>query len=94
MSNSLSSFGGFCDLLGLSQLQSYLVSRNVHQIEDWGAYPLDDEGKALKARIDNASNVSVILWSYSKLLIENRISLSVLRKPSWGLVSKGLSLDR
>ncbi|MCJ1285753.1 hypothetical protein MMC26_005094 [Xylographa opegraphella] len=54
LSTSLSSFAGFCDLLGLSKLQSYFVTRKVNQIEDWAASPLDDEGQALKLQMEAA----------------------------------------
>lgn len=54
---SLSTFAGFCELLGLSNLQSYLHSRRVNEIEDWAVTPLDDEGKALKLAIEAAQNV-------------------------------------
>ncbi|MCJ1390853.1 hypothetical protein MMC18_003714 [Xylographa bjoerkii] len=54
LSSSLSSFSGFCDLLGLSNLQNYLVSRKVNQIEDWAAAPLDDEGQAMRFQMEAA----------------------------------------
>ena len=59
LSASLSSFAGFCDLLGLSSLQSYFVKRKANQIEDWAAAPLDDEGKVLRIQIEDARDVWV-----------------------------------
>ena len=57
LSASLSNFAGFRDLLGLSNLQNYLVKRKVNQIEDWAAAPLDDEGKVLRLQIEAARDV-------------------------------------
>ena len=57
LSASLSSFAGFCDLLGLSNLQSYLVKRKVNQIEDWAATPLDEEGQGLRLQMEAARDV-------------------------------------
>ncbi|MCJ1432586.1 hypothetical protein MMC27_001943 [Xylographa pallens] len=54
LSASLSTFAGFCDLLGLSNLQNYFVKRKVNQIEDWAAAPLDDEGKVLRFQMEDA----------------------------------------
>lgn len=56
---SLRTFAGFCELLGLSELQTYLHSRRVNEIEDWAATPLDEGGKALKLAIEAAQNVSL-----------------------------------
>ena len=58
LSSSLQSFAGFCNLLGLSNLQNYLMSRKVNLIENWAAVPLDEEGKALQSSIEAAQNVS------------------------------------
>ncbi|KFX88826.1 hypothetical protein O988_08891 [Pseudogymnoascus sp. VKM F-3808] len=48
---SLSSFDGFCDLLGLGKVREYLVSRQVHKIQDWGSSALDDEGIAIQTEL-------------------------------------------
>ena len=58
LSTSLRTFAGFCDLLGLSNLQNYLISRKANLIENWAAVPLDEEGKALQSSIEAAQNVS------------------------------------
>ncbi|MCJ1307753.1 hypothetical protein MMC25_001401 [Agyrium rufum] len=52
--SSLSSFEGFCDLLGMASLQPYLVARNVQTISDWYEQPLDDEGKALQTQLQSS----------------------------------------
>jgi exportin-5 len=52
MDEALSTFGGFCDLLGLSKVRDYLVSRRVHEIQEWGQYRLDAEGQALQAELE------------------------------------------
>ena len=58
---SLSSFDGFCKLLGLDSLQQYTSSRAVHQIPDWSLHPLDEEGRMLQSHIQNALEVSRVL---------------------------------
>ena len=57
LSTALNSFSGFCGLLGLNDLSQYFESRNLHQVSDWPGYPLDEEGKALQAQIQNALEV-------------------------------------
>lgn len=52
MDQALASFGGFSDLLGLSKVRDYLVSRRVHEIEEWGLYQLDEEGQSLQKELD------------------------------------------
>ncbi|KAG9242792.1 armadillo-type protein [Calycina marina] len=52
LDGALSSFGGFFELLGLSKVRDYLVSRNVNSIADWGSYALDDEGQAMQKELD------------------------------------------
>lgn len=54
LTESLSSFEGFCDLLGLGGIQQYVTSRAVHQIPDWSTHPLDDDGRALQLHMQNA----------------------------------------
>lgn len=61
LGEALSSFDGFCDLLGLGSLQEYASRRALHQIPDWSSYPLDDEGRLLQSRIQSALEVSRIL---------------------------------
>ena len=57
LSTSLQSFEGFCNLLGLSGFQDYYIKRNASQISDWSQCPLDEEGLAIKARIEAAQHV-------------------------------------
>lgn len=45
LSRSLSSFDGFCELVGLGGIQNYVAVRTLHQIQNWSAHPLDEEGK-------------------------------------------------
>jgi exportin-5 len=60
MSEAISSFGGFCELLGLSQVRNYLVSRHVHEIDDWGLYQLDPEGQAMQKDLEEQLKVGTI----------------------------------
>ena len=57
MDHALASFGGFSDLLGLSKVRDYLVSRRVHEIEEWGLYQLDEEGQSLQKELDERLKV-------------------------------------
>lgn len=59
MDASVSSFSAFCDLLGLTQVKNYLVSRNAHEIQDWGLYELDAEGQAVQTQLEERLKVSV-----------------------------------
>ncbi|KAI9772013.1 MAG: hypothetical protein M1840_001301 [Geoglossum simile] len=52
LTRAVSSFQGFCDLLGLGKVQEYLVSRQVHKIEDWSQYQLDAEGRAIQTELN------------------------------------------
>lgn len=58
LSNALSSFGGFCDVIGLSHIQRYFIKRAVHNIQNWPAHLLDDEGLSLRAQMQDAFEVS------------------------------------
>jgi exportin-5 len=57
LSQSLSTFQGFCNIIGLGRAQEYLVSRRVHAIEDWAAYQLDAEGMAIQAELSERIKV-------------------------------------
>jgi exportin-5 len=57
MDQAIESFGGFCDLLGLSKVRDYLVSRRVHEIQEWGLYQLDAEGQAIQKELDERVKV-------------------------------------
>ena len=63
----LQSFDGFCSLLGFSGFQEYFLGRDAMQKEDWSETPLDEEGKAVKGRIEAALRVSSDLITYSSL---------------------------
>ncbi|PMD42621.1 ARM repeat-containing protein [Hyaloscypha variabilis F] len=52
MDEAISSFTGFCELLGLSQVRDYLVTRHVHDIDDWGLYQLDAQGQAMQKDLE------------------------------------------
>ena len=54
LSQGLSSFTEFNALLGLGNLQEYLLSRSVNQIQDWSSHPLDDEGRILQNHMQEA----------------------------------------
>jgi exportin-5 len=54
----LSSFDGFCHLLGLENVGQYLRLRNAQQFEDWSLAPLDEEGKMLQKQMNLKFQVS------------------------------------
>jgi exportin-5 len=56
---SLCTFDGFCELLGLGNLQQYIIARAFHQMKDWSSCPLDEEGKLLQLKMQNALEVSM-----------------------------------
>ncbi|KAM6478916.1 armadillo-type protein [Trichoderma sp. SZMC 28011] len=50
--SAVKSYSGFCELLGLDKAQAYLVSRQAHNIKDWGSTELDAEGLALQNELE------------------------------------------
>ncbi|EPE34431.1 ARM repeat-containing protein [Glarea lozoyensis ATCC 20868] len=52
LETSISTFPGFCDLLGLNKVQQYLTSHRVHEIQNWAQYTLDPEGQAIQAELE------------------------------------------
>jgi hypothetical protein len=61
MDEAISSFGGFCELLGLSQVRDYLVSRRVHEIDDWGLFQLDAQGQAMQKDLEERLKVGALV---------------------------------
>ncbi|CZT49951.1 related to MSN5 protein (multicopy supressor) [Rhynchosporium secalis] len=53
MDRSLTCFSGFSEMLGLDKVKDYLVSRRVHEIEEWGYYQLDEEGQLIQKELDD-----------------------------------------
>ncbi|MCJ1467281.1 hypothetical protein MMC07_005905 [Pseudocyphellaria aurata] len=54
LSHSLSSFEGFCELVGLGGIQHYVSVRSLHQVQEWSSHPLDEEGKLLQLHMQTA----------------------------------------
>lgn len=54
LTQSLSSFLDFNQMLGLNNLQQYLASRGVNKISNWSLHPLDDEGRMLQKQMQSA----------------------------------------
>jgi exportin-5 len=46
LTEALSTFSGFCSVVGLEGLPEYLSSQRYASIQDWPSQPLDQEGKA------------------------------------------------
>lgn len=57
LTQSLSTFQGFCQLLSLDKVQAYLISRRVNLIEDWSTHQLDAEGVALQNEMNDRFRV-------------------------------------
>ncbi|OOQ81799.1 putative nuclear import and export protein Msn5 [Penicillium brasilianum] len=43
-----SSFEGFCTMLGLENVGSYMQAKQAHKLEDWSSVALDNEGKLVQ----------------------------------------------
>lgn len=52
LTDALSSFEKFCNLLSLDKARSYLISHRVHEISDFANTPLDAEGQALQKELN------------------------------------------
>jgi exportin-5 len=61
LDGALSSFNGFCELLGIGKVRNYLVSRRVHEVSDWSTMQLDDEGQAMQAELNERVKVTCSL---------------------------------
>jgi exportin-5 len=61
LDEALSSFNSFCELLGIGKVRNYLVSHRVHEVSDWSTMPLDGEGQAMQAELNE--RVKVILFA-------------------------------
>ncbi|KAB8292990.1 hypothetical protein EYC80_007354 [Monilinia laxa] len=48
MNSAIQGFSGFCNLLGLNRVRDFLVTRRVHEIQDWSAYQLDSEAQSIQ----------------------------------------------
>ena len=57
LDEALSSFNGFCELLGIGKVRNYLVSHRVHEVSDWSTMQLDDEGQAMQAELNERVKV-------------------------------------
>jgi exportin-5 len=57
LKSSVSSYAGFCQLLGLDKAQRYLASRNIYGVKDWGLYELDAEGLSLQNELEERIKV-------------------------------------
>jgi hypothetical protein len=83
---ALSSYSGFCELLGLNRVKSYLISRPVHGVADWGLYQLDAKGQKIQQELDD--RVKVDLSHFPNQFSDDfnrffRLFLSELQNLSW-----------
>lgn len=58
--NMSSSFGGFCELLGLEKVGPFMQSQQAASIEDWSSVPLDDTGKGIQEQMTKRFQVRVL----------------------------------
>lgn len=65
---ALSSFAGFCDLLGIGKVRDYLVAHRVHEVSDWSTLPLDEEGQAMQTELTERVKVSQSLQTQNESL--------------------------
>jgi exportin-5 len=59
LDNSLATFQGCCELVGVAKAQEYLRSRRAWEIKDWSSYQLDEEGKAIQAEMGGRFQVKL-----------------------------------
>ncbi|KAH0609395.1 uncharacterized protein H6S33_012881 [Morchella sextelata] len=78
LTESLQTFQGFCQVLGLDKVQDYLVSRRVNEISDFTKQPLDEEGQALQLELTEKFKNLPIRTTKAFLAV----STEQLRKPS------------
>lgn len=57
LDEALSSFNGFCELLGIGKVRNYLVSHRVHEVSDWSTMQLDNEGQVIQAELNERVKV-------------------------------------
>ncbi|TDZ28348.1 Protein MSN5 [Colletotrichum trifolii] len=57
LKTALSSYSGFCELMGLDRAKQYLTSHRVHEVNDWGSCELDAEGLALQSELEERQKV-------------------------------------
>lgn len=91
MIQALSSYSGFCELLGLSRVKDYLISRPVHEVADWGLYQLDAEGQKIQQELDDRVKVDLSHFPNQFLDDFNRFFrpfLSELQNISWPVRQK------
>jgi exportin-5 len=58
LKESLSTYDGFCQMLGLDKAQDYLARKQVHLAKDWGSVSLDEEGVELQKVLEERQTVS------------------------------------
>lgn len=56
LKQALTSYGGFCELIGLDKAQNYLARCRVQE-PDWGSVELDSEGLALQRELEERQTV-------------------------------------
>lgn len=66
LGRSLSSFDGFCELVGLGGIQHYISVRRLHQVREWSSHPLDEEGKLLQLHMQTALEVFAALLIFAR----------------------------
>ena len=59
LNEAIMSFNGFCDLMGLNKVRDYLVTCQVHDIQEWGLYQLDTEGQSLQKELEEKLKVRI-----------------------------------
>lgn len=67
LTEALSTFSGFCSIVGLEGLPEYLSSRNYASVQDWSDTRLDDEGKARQDEIQSRIMVCFVVSVYTCL---------------------------
>ncbi|KKA28011.1 hypothetical protein TD95_004848 [Thielaviopsis punctulata] len=75
---AISTYEGFCQMMGLDKAQQYLASRKVHEIKEWGDCKLDEEGLRIQAELEERQHMLPLRATKSFLAI----SVEKITKPS------------
>ncbi|KAL2889085.1 nuclear import and export protein [Ceratocystis lukuohia] len=75
---AISTYQGFCQMLGLDKAQQYLASHRVNEVSEWGECKLDEEGLRIQAELEERQQMLPLRATKAFLAI----SVEKVTKPS------------
>ncbi|KAL5597030.1 hypothetical protein BROUX41_006302 [Berkeleyomyces rouxiae] len=75
---AVSTYQGFCQMLGLDKAQQYLASHRVNEVAEWGDCKLDEEGLRIQAELEERQQMLPLRATKAFLAI----SVEKVAKPS------------